>query len=276
MFYISLPFFYQNFKFNNFFKQYLLNNPDKMIAKFGIEYCYGSFPWSYWAGDINGHKNHAVLYPEMQYIFKMTEVPIRIDWSNCFLNTTDMYDTHENVTLELLKGSNNVCEISDLNLLNYISNLDLNLKFVISNNAQILHPFTEELLNLYSEQDYIDLISVSNISTININNNNKKKIELIIGGCSKCNSDNQLQCKKLEQASIYEFSGKSIITNCKNSSEFIDYYSEIKEYLSQGFSHFKIVTNSTDLNSFNINIIKTFVKPEYVGDCLIEYYKLEK
>lgn len=273
MFFISLPCFYPNYKFNNFFKKYIINNPDKIITEFRIEYFYGSMPWSYWNGHINNHTGKAALYPEMSYLFRMAEAGVRIDWSNCFLTENDFNDVHENATLKLLAESSNVCEISDLKLLTYIANVDINMKFIISNNSQILHPFSNDLINLLADQEYIELITVNNIQDFDLNNLPKKKIEIPIGGCTKCDLNQQLHCSRLEQASIYSFSNNSSIQNCNSSAPISNYYEAIKPYLNQGFTHFKITTNTSDLNNFNMIIINSFIKPEYIGECINEYYK---
>jgi hypothetical protein len=61
--------------------------------------------------------------------------------------------------------------------------------------------------------------------------------------------------------------------NCPCENKIVNYYQELIDFYKQGVKHFKITTNSSDLNTFNINIIKSFIKPEYWGECINEYYK---
>ncbi|MGN1342696.1 MAG: hypothetical protein ACI4VL_05750 [Bacilli bacterium] len=71
----------------------------------------------------------------MEMVFNTSENAIRIDWSNCFLNEEDFYDIHENATLKLLSNTGGACEISNLDLMNYINQFDKNIRFIISNNS---------------------------------------------------------------------------------------------------------------------------------------------
>ena len=112
MFYISLPYFYENFKFNQFFKNYVENSikskSDKLVAKFNIEYAYGSFPWSYWNGGINNHQGAAVLVRDMQSITTQTLIPLRIDASTIYLKDTDfdvnnIIITEQGVSLDMVE-----------------------------------------------------------------------------------------------------------------------------------------------------------------------------
>lgn len=273
MFYISLPYFYQNKKFNDFFKNYIYNHKEQLIHYFSIEYCYGAFPWSTWNGGYNTNIGKAVLVPEMEHIFNSTENTIRIDWSNCFLKEEDFYDIHENAVLKLLSNTGGVCEISNIDLMNYIINYDKNIKFIISNNFQLLYPFSNNLIKIFSEQENIDFISIDNLSGLDIDNIDKSKIEIIIKNC-KCENEIFLQCCKNEQINNYDFTKHSNFYNCPKAKH-INYLQEILPYYKQGYTHFKIMPNITNLNDFNINIITSFIKPEYIGECLIEYYRMQ-
>ena len=268
MFYISLPFFYQNYKFNNFFKHYVSRNKEKLVDNFSIEYFYGAFPWSYWSGGINPHSGKAVLLPEIEYIINTSAASIRLDQSNCFLTEKDYLDIHENVILNQLFNTGGVCEISDLNLMNYITQLNDNIKFIISNHSEIIQPFTDEIINIFINQDNIELISMNNI----LDSNQKNKIELVIGNC-KCPKEKLCECIYQEQLNTYTFSGRSVLYKCPFHQNIKNYYDEIYPLYKQGYTHFKInpQSNYLDLNAFNQKIILSFIKPEYIGECLIEY-----
>ena len=279
MFYISLPYFYENFKFNQFFKNYIENSikskNNKLITKFNIEYTYGSFPWSYWNGGINNHQGAAVLVRDMQSIILQTSIPLRIDASNIYIKNTDYYDIHENSILRLVNGTNTIYEISNIGLMEYIAKENLNNKFIISNNAQLLHGFDSEILNIFQEQNNIEFINIGyNLNNIDFSQiKDKSKIEISIGYCQNCSLETNLQCINNEQKNIYDFSSCSLFINCPFEYKPIDYYKDIEPYLKQGIKHFKITTGPKNLKDFNINIIKSFVKPEYQGECIDEYYR---
>lgn len=278
MFYISLPYFYENYQFNQFFKNYIEdcrnNKLDKLVADFNIEYAYGSFPWSYWNGGINNHRGSAVLANEIHSFFIQTNIPIRIDISNTYLEEINYYDVHENAILRIANGTNTVYEISDLNLMSYISERNLNNKFIISNNAQLLHPFDTNILNVFQERPEIDFINVGYNIDVDITQiQDKNKLEVSIGYCQSCSAEKCLHCIDEEQKNIYNFSKTSFFINCPNGCKYIDYYDKIKLYLKQGIKHFKIITEPNNLTAFNISVIKSFVKPEYQGECINEYLR---
>lgn len=284
MFYISLPYFYENYKFNNFFKDYIhKQNTSKnstLITKFNIEYVYGSFPWSYWNGGINNHQGTAALAFNMQQIIYQSFIPIRLDISNTYLNNLNYFDTHENSILRIANGTNTFYEISDLNLMSYIKNYNLNNKFIISNNAQLIHEFNTDILNVFQEQPEIDLINIGYNPFDHLKDNidfsqikDKNKLEISIGYCQDCSFQRCMRCSSEEQKNIYNFSKQSFFINCPNEYKINNYYNEIEPYLKQGIKHFKIITTPKDLNNFNIKIIKSFVKPEHQGECINEYYQ---
>lgn len=276
MFYISLPYFYENKKFNDFFKDYIQDCPDAIIDKFSIEYCYGAFPWSLWNGGINNHKGEAVLMPEMESVFNTTNSAMRIDCSNYLLQPMDYFDIHENAILKLLSNTGGVCEISDLQLMDYVNNFDKNIRFIISNNAQLTHLFSEEILNAFAEQDNIEFITVNNIEAFNTANLNKKKIELSIGQCLNCSHEQFLTCCQAENNSIYNFSGLSAFHNCAKAIPISNYYLLLKPWYQKGFTHFKIMPPmNLLLEEFNQILITSFIKPEYIGECLIEYSRIK-
>lgn len=279
MFYISLPYFYENFKFNQFFKDYIENSikskSDKLVTKFNIEYAYGSFPWSYWNGGINNHQGAAVLVSDMQPIITQTLIPLRIDASNIYIKDTDYYDIHENSILRLVNGTNTIYEVSNIGLMEYIEKENLNNKFIISNSAQLFNEFNSEILNIFQEQDNIEFINIGhNLNYIDFSQiKDKNKIEISIGYCQNCSLETNLQCINNEQKNIYNFSSCSLFINCPFKYEPVNYYKDIEPYLKQGIKHFKITTSPKNLKDFNIHIIKSFVKPEYQGECIDEYYR---
>lgn len=278
MFYISLPFFYENYQFNQFFKEYVTMSRQlkhsKLIADFNIEYSYGAFPWSYWNGGYNTHTGKAVLTTEMKNFFNKLSIPARIDFSNVNLQASDYLDIQGNAIIRTANGMNITYEISIIDFMDYLSNNNLNNKYIISNNAQIIHPFDEDILNAFIQKDSIDLINIGHGLNFDLSLiENKNKIEISIGYCGHCSLNKQLQCSYNEQQNIYNYSGESMYLNCPCENKIVNYYQELINFYKQGIKHFKITTNSSDLNTFNINIIKSFIKPEYWGECINEYYK---
>ena len=136
----------------------------------------------------------------------------------------------------------------------------------------------EDLLveaSMFQEQDNIEFINIGyNLNYINFSQIiDKNKIEISIGYCQNCSLETNLQCINNEQKNIYDFSSCSLFINCPFKYEPVNYYKDIEPYLKQGIRHFKIITGPKNLKDFNINIIKSFVKSEYQGECIDEYYR---
>lgn len=214
------------------------------------------------------------MTPEMQkFITDFTNL-IRLDESNIYLKEKDYDDIHENMILNLVLNTGAVCEISNLEVMNYILSQYPYTNFVISNNAQILNLFNEEQINELSDNKNIQLISVSNLEDFDLSLiKNKTKIEVIIDDCQNCSCISRLQCNTFEHMNIYNFSEKTIYPKCLKSTVINNYYEKLKPYLQLGIRHFKINTNENNLQNFNIKIIQSFIKPEYIGECLSEYIK---
>lgn len=271
MIYISLPNFYQNMKFYNFFKVYLINNKEKLVTNCVIDYCYGSFPWCYWNGGHNNHLGKAILSPEMNYIIDCSTNRIRLDCSNLCLKDKDFYDVHQNAALQVLFNTGGICEISNLSLQKYIQSKNPYMKFALSNNYWLVNNFTQTEFDKLYQDESIELINLDNTKSITLLD--RKKIELNINSCIFCDSSKKDQCILLEQKNIYNYSDNTSYLNCKNSKMILNYWERIKPLYQEGFSHFKINFNGLSLEQFNSIIIQSFIKPEYIGECLLEYQK---
>lgn len=214
------------------------------------------------------------MHPDMQKFIINFNNFIRLDESNIYLKEKDYEDIHENTTLNLVLNTGAVCEVSTMETMNNILSKYPYTNFIISNNAQILELFNEEQINNFIKNNKIQLISISNIEEFDLSIiQDKNKIEVIIDDCNNCSCISRLQCNTIEHMNIYNFSEKTIYPNCSKSISINNYYEKIKPYLQQGIKHFKINTNDINLQNFNIKLIQSFIKPEYVGECLIEYFK---
>lgn len=283
MFYISLPYLCKNYKFNWFFKEYVEYNSktsnSKLIAPFNIEYVYGSFPWSFWNGGINNHQGKAMLTYEMEKCISESITPIRIEANNIYLQESDYYDIHENAILKVANYHNVSYEISNIGLMEYISKYNLNNRFIIANSAQLINLFNTDIINIFQTRSEIDFINLGYNSIEQLKENidfsliDKKKIEISIGHCQKCSYQQCLNCINTEQKNIYDFSKRTLFNSCPLQYNPNNYYEEIIPFLSQGIQHFKIIPGIKNLEEFNYSIIQSFVKPEYQGECLYEYYR---
>ena len=274
MIYLSLPYFYTNKAFNNFIHLYAKDYPDRLKIPFCIEYAYGSFNWSLWNGGINCNNGDLLLEPTLQTIFRSSNVPMRIDFSNCFLSETDYLDRHCETILQICKDSSNIIDISDLMLMKHIqNNINNNFHFSISEKINIFGLLNTDIINEISEKNEIDLITIIDLDLIK-QCKNKNKFEVIIGNnCFKCPIDRQLLCAQEEQQYQVSFSGQSKLLNCAKRNINNDYLKQIKKYQKEGITHFKIAPEHVlplDYTLFNLNIAKELIKTEYLYDFLVD------
>lgn len=288
MIYISLPHMYENLKFNNFLKKQVLENKqNKTILNipFDIEMAYGSFPFSYWNGDLNNNynKDKFPLYYDIDALFYETAIPVRLDCSNVLLEEKDLNDIHENVILNLGNNCGNYIEISSLSILNYIKEKYNNYDFILSKNADLIHPFTAEIINTFLEQNLFYLISLpdrlkNDLDTLK-NINNKNKIEITIGNKCKCNDNNKiLSCIMNEQNNQIKYSGLTNY-NCEyiNTYNNIDLLQEISFFQKLGFSHFRIDSPPyTKIKNFQLYLIQNLIQSNYFLPIYNYFLQLEE
>lgn len=280
MIYLSLPLLQDNFYFNNAFQDFILKFPDKLIMPLQIESIYGAFPYSLWNGGKNSNYGKDLLYKELSDYISKEDSVIRLDCSNIHLNDIDLYDRHQNIILSLLESHGYIIDIADLSIYNYIEENYKNFNYTLSNNANLIHPLNEELINGFLNNEKFLMITLNNLNNINLNQiHQKSKLELLISNsCHNCSNNIYYQCLSQEQNNQINFSSKSIFQNCPYKENFYNtklLINEINEYRLLGINHFKIATpDIKDINQFNRYIILNLVKPEEVNFCLsfIENY----
>lgn len=276
MVYLSLPLLYDNFEFNKIFSKYILENRYALKFPFWIESTYGSFPYCCWNGDLNSTYGNNILYPGIEkLLLDYRDSVIRLDFSNIFLTNNDFYNIHENTILRLLESNGTMIELSNLELFNYINSKYKGYDFVLSSNANLIHPLSEDIINIFIEQNEFILISLNNCANLDLTKiKNKNKLEILINNeCSNCTLETQQKCKLLEQNNQISFSSKSIHYQCP---EKVNYYedenhllNEINNYLKMGFTHFKIgYSQLNNIKQFNKYLICNLIQEEYQNDCL--------
>ena len=282
MIYLSLPLLHNNFAFNNAFQNFILKFPDKLIFPLQVESVYGAFPYSLWNGGINSSFGKDLLYRELTKCIDQENAVIRLDCSNTYLINTDLFDRHQNVILSLLESRGNMIDIADLSIYNYIEDNYKNFSYTLSENANLIHPLDETLINGFLDNEKFAMITLNNLNAIDLKNIDKKsKIEMLVSNnCCKCS--NYLNCKSKEQNNQIIFSSRSVFQDCPQRQNFYNtkfLIDEIKQYSLLGIHHFKIAPpNINEINQFNKYIIFNLVKPEAIEFCLsfIENYIKEK
>lgn len=274
MIYFSLPMFATNLTFNNAISNFLKFHPQACNFSNGdIATNYGNFPYSYWDGNVNNnHGGDIALYGDIMLIRGVCKKPIRLTCSNIYLEEKDLYDVHQNVVFDLLKDCGNFIEISDLQLYSYIKEKYPGYNFIFSENADLIHPFTEEILNTILEQNIFSFITLPKRLSENddflFNLKHKNKYEIII--CDKCCCNNiefKQECSAKEQQYQINFSNKTMYQNCDKINKYKDAQKDIakiNELHKMGFNYFKIdCCPIKDIITFNNFLVDLLIKPEY-------------
>ena len=269
---LSLPLFYNNFKFYNDLIRFLKNNPQAKKFDFSIESFHGSYSYNSWNGDINSNYGELALNKDFYLCPDMSAKVLRYDFSNVFLTQQDFYDIHSNTIVQ--ESSNGSCqiELSNFNLLNYLQEKYNNYNYIFSGKSDLINPLNSDIINLINEQDLFLFINLPAYykDEIEIINKIKRKNKIEITICGRCSCSTQIQknCYLTEQKNQIEFSGKSIYQNCNKINLYNNYNQikkEVEDFNKLGITHFKIESPPIGLmKTFNLFLINSLIKEEYV------------
>lgn len=274
MIYLTLPYFYENYKFNKYFYNLTIEYQERFKTKIKIESVQGSFPWSLWSGDTNSNLENQILYKNL--INTISEIsfltPIILDCSNFLLDKEDYFDIYQNLILKISNDTSIYLEIADLDLYNYIKGHYPFYNYILSNKINYILPMDNKIINSFlNKTDFIKIILPNNYSNIK-ELSNKQKLMITIGECDSCS--NYQNCLIQEQKNQINSSRSSTFNTCEKFS-FINYLDKIEQYKMQGINHFKIspIKGKNNLLEFNFNLLKNFIKEEYLNDCIEECIK---
>lgn len=284
MIYFTLPNFFQNFQINNIINYLTVNYKDKLrnsnIKIIGVT---GNFPHCSWNGDFNNNilQNMTVLYSDMINIEQTISFPIRLNCANVFLEDYDVYDAMSQTILTIFNNSNHQLEVSSISFMEKIQQFFPNYNFTFSKYADLILPFTSEILECLVDSGNFTLIGVPNKYSYDIDwlkSLKKKKYYEITVNPTCCFCDKYNECLLLEHCKQIEYSNQSMILSCediKNNSSIISIEDIENQYLPLGFSHFTFDVNYTDITENQIIFyIQYFFKDEYFNDLLLEAYSL--
>lgn len=285
MYKISLPLFYYNFKFNNFLYRYIKNNPESKKFDYTIVSNFGSYPFTYFNGDINSNTGKLALNSDFYNIPNSNQVVLKYDFSNIFLEDLDFNSVHENTILKMGENGSNQIEISNLKLMSYLKKEYPIYNFCFSSRADLIQPFTAEIINCIIEQNIFDSIVLPGY----LNDEEwlkeikqKNKIEIIIANkCKLCSANQNKECLIQENRNQIDFSGKSKYQKCFNiknyqNSSNDEILSEIIKMNKKGFTNFKIDSPPyNQIAEFNFFIIKNLIKEEYQVNFIQEFERIK-
>lgn len=274
MIHFTLTNFFNNFHINENFK--LLYNTHKNFFKTNLNFSTvdGNFPYCYWNGGYNNNIGPGVIYDNFFTLNNDTSIPLRINCSNIYLQKKDFYDTMANTILKICENGSNEIELSNLELFNYLKNKYPNYKYIFSKEADLINPFTPDIINCINESKNFKLISLPPSLSKNLNFlkqiENKKNIELSINATCDINCENYNKCLLQSHISQYNYSKENYFNICKKRKPYqeIDPLISLEDiekiYIPLGFTHFSIgEINHNDIDNYKDFLIKYFIKPEY-------------
>lgn len=276
---IYLPYFFDEFYFNEFFYYITKTNKDKLKLPLVVTGAYGNFPYTPANGGFNNNDNYRPLYNDYVSLSDTSSLPIIFDFSNLYLNKYDYDDTVLNLILSLNNSGSNSILLSSMELHEKIKKeYNNNYHFIFSSLINFLYPIDSNVINELTQKiDYVEL-PFNFIKDDLKNIKNKKQIIVPIGlePCSSCKKIKQ--CIQFENSSCLNFSIKSSFLNCNKIKNYDDNYliEQIQFFKNLGFSKFKLAISSLKEDrkkQYEDFLIKSFFKNEFHNEILEESEK---
>ena len=287
-----LPDYYYNFKIINFLVD-LSQNPEFFRQPVHFSAASGQFPFSIWNGQYNiiqGTTYGGKYFPvKRDYeCYKNLSIPIRLNCSNVCLEEDMFTDEHMNVILKCNDNMSNFIELSNLNLLDYIQAHYKYYRFVFSDNADLLYPFTPELIDKIISFDKFEKIKLpirfnKDFDTLKVFQN-KNKLELTVNSLCPIDCPSFANCHIKNDEAQTNFSELNVFNNCAKTADYIwslentISLDEIKEiYEPLGYHHFNFASIGSIDNSFNkiLFFFNYFFKDEYIYQMLNTFNNTE-
>ena len=244
-----LPNYAEFYKVNNILCN-LINEfrSDLRYTDISIESSNIIIPYCSLNGGINNNTGVGMVYSDFSMIADDAILIPRINFAGTLLEPYDYYDNLANTILQIFDNGSSLIEISSIPLMEYIQSKYPNYEFIFSKWADIITPFTPELLEQIIKANQFLRIGIPNQYTYNIDwlkqLKHKNKYEITIDPicyqCSQCNS-----CFLAEQENTLEYSSKSILQQCEKNQQYkFLSLEDIKQYYQPlGFTYFVFETD---------------------------------
>ena len=245
-------------------------------------------PFCYLCGGINYSTNYILNYSDLQETAKtrISYLAKRLNFANLNLDTSDLSDEYFNIILQAYSNNySNWIEVSSIPVAMELKENGIPFELIFSQDANILCPFTEEIINTIIEQDLFKLISLPCNTKLDLTKiQNRSKLELTINNmCNNCSNLCQNICLEKENNAIYNYSNVSNFMSCNRLISYNDKKSMIISledinniYLPLGIKHYKLndfPNNENALIDFIFFFVDYFIKKEYQQEILTRLVK---
>lgn len=284
MLYFTLPNFYENFIINDYFLNLNKFFPEVFKEKITFIQASGSFPYCSWSGGYNSNNGEGAYYDAFIHCYTQYMVPLRINFANVLLEDFDFQDNMANTILKTNENGTNLIEISNLNLMEYITDTYPDYKFVFSKQADLITPFSTDLINEIISFNKFSLIGIpdrfNNDFNFLKNIKKKSKIEITVNPLCPSGCKNYNKCLVEEHQRQLEYSGLSVIRDC-NKGYGYGFNKKLKtldiikqEYLPIGINHFTFSSQPANMDLTLSFYIQYFIKEEYQLEVRNKYYAM--
>lgn len=275
-----LPDFFFKFDLNLLFAQLWQSNPEVFRDGINIGAVYGSFPGAIWNG--GRLMTGSVRLQDIENVinrFNENDIPLRFTFTNGLLEEKHTYDTYCNLILKSADNGMNEILVNSPILENYLRNEYPNFKYILSTtrcerDINRINEFTKKYDMVVT--DFRDNNNFDFLNKIE----DKSKVELLVNSyCDpKCErrklhydkiSNNQLlyRVARTEAEDIMSCpTYKRRFYDIFKLSSVITVDQLYNEYISMGFSNFKIEGRTSHLVNVVESYIYYMIKPEHQNE----------
>lgn len=288
MIYFTLPNFFEYAEVNAFIISLARSAPQVFKEPITFIQTSGNFAYNYWTGSYCNMVGPGAYHKDFTTAANRgVPAPLRLLCDNVALEKDDYVNVMNSNILEANNTGSGVIEVSNIELMDYITEKYPNrFKFVFSKQADLITPFTPDLINQVIDFDKFQFIGIPDrlngdfdfLRSIK----NRSKLEITVNPRCPANCRSYEKCHIEQHLNQLNFSMIDNITTCRNNSinKNIITLEKIKEdYLPLGINHFTFAQQNANLLS-EIDIISFylfyFIKEEHQFPYLLQWNKFRE
>lgn len=279
MVYFTLPSFYYNYKINNFFITFTRNHENFLKYPVAFVATSGNFPYNYWNGGFNAAIGDGCVYDQINECNKNNICPLRLNCTNIRLGKEDFEDAVANTILDICHDSSNYIELVNFDLYKFLSERYKKYKFIFSHQADLIYPFTPEIINQLIDKNCFELITLPSYWSKNVYKIKEIKdcsnIELVVNKNCAENCSMYKNCLLNNHDAQYNYSIENTFLACGKRPPYEDVVPLVSLdniyniFYPLGIKHYKLEEMcSNDKDHLLWFYIDYFIKDEYKSEVL--------
>lgn len=287
MIYFTLPNFYEFQQVNHFMASMAKSTPQVFKEPVTFIQMSGNFSFNYWTGSYCNMIGAGAYYKDFVIASQgAVMLPLRLLADNIALEPEDFHNVMNKNILEHNSNGSVVIEVASVPLMDYIQEHYDNYKYVFSKQADLITPFTPDLINQIIDFDKFQFIGIPDRLAKNFEFldaiNNRSKLEITVNPRCPDTCRNYEACQIGQHLRQLEFSSVDTISTCRHNcinKKVISLEDIKKDYIPRGINHFTFSAQNarfltdTDIISFYLFY---FIKPEHQFALFLQYEKLKE